>query len=98
MQRMYDKYKSQGFTILAVNASIQDDTQAAVNFINEMQLTFPVLYDNNGEVSSLYEAQALPSSYFIDPQGIIQEVVFGGPMSEALLETRVQKLLKDGKD
>jgi len=43
-------------------------------------------------VASLYKLRALPSSYFIDTHGIIQEVVLGGPMNEALLTTRVQRL------
>jgi len=98
MQRVYEKYSAQGFTILAVNAILQDDEQKALDFVREMGLTFPVLFEYGGEVSSLYDAQALPSSYFIDPQGIIQEVVFGGPMAEALLETRIQKLLAGAKD
>lgn len=41
-----------------------------------------------------YELRSLPSSFFIDRNGIIQEVVIGGPMSEALLRTRIESLLK----
>jgi len=36
----------------------------------------------------------LPSSYFINRAGIIAEVVIGGPMSEALLRTRIEQILK----
>ena len=31
---------------------------------------------------------------FIDRDGIITEVVIGGPMAEALLRTRVEEILK----
>jgi hypothetical protein len=45
-------------------------------------------------VAKKYELRSLPSSFFIDQKGIIQEVVIGGPMSEALLRTRIESILK----
>ena len=45
----------------------------------------------------LYENRALPSTYFVDAEGVIQEVVIGGPMAEALLRTRTETLLKGGR-
>lgn len=94
MQRVYETYTSQGFIILAVNATNQDQLDNAVSFVDEMSLSFPILFDHQGQISKLYKVQALPTSFFIDPQGVIQEVVVGGPMSEALLKIRVQELLK----
>lgn len=94
MQRVFEAYQAQGFIILAVNATSQDQMTSALEFAAEMGLTFPLLFDQSGEVSRLYQVQALPTSFFIDSQGIIQEVVVGGPMSEALLEIRVKQLLE----
>lgn len=94
MQRVFEAYQAQGFTILAVNATSQDQQTSALDFATEMGLTFPLLFDHQGEVSRQYQVQALPTSFFIDSQGIIREVVVGGPMSEALLEIRVQQLLE----
>jgi hypothetical protein len=53
-----------------------------------------VLLDETGVVGAAYQLRSLPSSYFIDRAGIIQEVVIGGPMSEALLRTRIEQILK----
>lgn len=93
MQLIYEQYREQGFTILAVNATNQDSIADAQTFVNENGLTFPILLDIDGEVGRLYQVSALPSSYFIYPDGTIAEVVIGGPMSEALLRTRVENLL-----
>ena len=95
MQRVYDRYKDQGFVVLAVNATNQDNLQAALDFSQQLGLTFPILLDAEGKVSQAYQMRALPSSYFIDRQGIIQEVVIGGPMAEALLLVRVEQLLEE---
>lgn len=93
LQRVYETYRETGLVILAVNATNQDNVTAAQAFVTENGLTFPILLDSDGGASRLYELRALPSTYFIRPDGIIEEVVIGGPMAEALLRTRVEKLL-----
>lgn len=94
IQKLYDEYKRQGLIVLAVNSTVQDDASAIAPFAAQYGLTFPILLDENGEVTRAYQLRSLPSSYFIGRDGIIREVVFGGPMTEALLRTRIEDLLK----
>ena len=93
-ERAYQDLKAQGFIILAVNATSQDGLEQALAFAQEYGLSFPILYDLDGSVNLVYQVRSLPTSFFIDPQGVIHEVVIGGPMSEALLRIRVQQLLE----
>ena len=94
IEKMYQEYKDRKFVVLAVNMTYQDDSLAILPFVNEQKLTFPILLDETGEVANAYQIRSLPSSYFIRPDGIIHEVVIGGPMSEALLRTRIEDILK----
>ena len=94
MQNVYDQYKEQGFVVLAVNVTSQDSRANAIAFAESLNLTFPILFDVNGEVALAYQMRAFPSSYFIGIDGIIQEVVIGGPMAEALLQVRAEQLLE----
>jgi peroxiredoxin len=94
IQKMYDEYKDQGFVVLAVNSTIQDNPLEIPIFTAEYNLTFPILLDELGDVSRMYQVRSLPSSYFINRLGIITEVVIGGPMAEALLRTRIEEALK----
>jgi peroxiredoxin len=94
LQEVYEEYKSRGLIVLAVNSITQDDVQAIPAFIAEYGLTFPVLLDVNNEAGRLYQLRSLPSTFFIGRDGIIHEVVIGGPMAEALLRTRVEDILK----
>jgi len=94
IEKLYREYKDQGFIVLAVNMTYQDDPFAVAPFIQEHNLTFPILLEETGEVASAYQLRSLPSSYFINRDGIINEVVIGGPMSEALLRTRIEEILK----
>ena len=93
IERMYQEYKTRGFTVLAVNMTNQDDPFAVVPFMEEFNLSFPILLDETGEVAEAYQLRSLPSSFFIGPDGVISEVVIGGPMSEALLRTRIENIL-----
>lgn len=94
MQRVYEKYQGEGFTILAVNATKQDNINAVTNFSEEHGLTFPILLDLQGEVTSNYLVNAFPSSYFINREGKIQDIFIGGPMNEAYLISRIEEMLK----
>ena len=94
MQRVYDEYKDRGLIVLAVNSTVQDQAASAKAFAAEFGLTFPILLDMEGIATRLYEVRALPSSFFIGRDGVIIEVVIGGPMSEALLRTRVESILE----
>lgn len=93
LQRAYQRYHSEDLVILGINATNQDSQVAALNFAAENGLSFPILMDTAGEVSAIYQLRSLPTSYFVDHEGIIQEVVVGGPMSEALIRIKVEKLL-----
>jgi peroxiredoxin len=93
MQQVYRDFEQDGFVVLAVNNLQQDNRDSVETFVLEENLTFPVLLDNSGFVSTRYQVNSMPTSFFIDPVGIIREVVIGGPMSEALLRTRVEKLM-----
>jgi cytochrome c biogenesis protein CcmG/thiol:disulfide interchange protein DsbE len=94
IEKVYTDYKDQGFTVLAINMTYQDDPAAVMPFVNEQGLSFPILLDETSEVAKVYQLRSLPSSFFVDRNGVIHEVVIGGPMAEALLRTRIEDILK----
>lgn len=94
IEKMYREYKDRGFIALAVNSTFQDKIANISPFVEEYNLTFPILLDESGGITSAYEVRSLPSSFFIGRDGIIREVVIGGPMSEALLRIRIENILE----
>ena len=94
IEKMYQAYKDQKFIVLAINMTYQDDPFAVVPFLKDHNLTFPTVLEETGDVAAAYQLRSLPSSYFINREGVITEVVIGGPMSEALLRTRIEQILK----
>ncbi len=94
IEKVYNEYKDKGFVVLAVNMTYQDTPGRIAPFVDEHGLTFPILLDESGDMANDYQLRSLPSSYFITREGIVNEVVIGGPMAEALLRTRVESILK----
>jgi cytochrome c biogenesis protein CcmG, thiol:disulfide interchange protein DsbE len=89
----YRQYRDKGLVVLGVNATSQDDPLNIAPFIQEYNLTFPTLLDEVGDVSRKYQVRSLPSSFFINRDGTIAEVVIGGPMPGALLRTYIEEIL-----
>ena len=94
-EQAYRQHQDDGFVILAVNAACSDSPAKALAFSESLDLTFPIVFDYDGSVAGLYRTHSLPSSFFIDAGGVIQDVVIGG-MPAALIEARLQELLEEG--
>lgn len=95
LERIHQDLAARGLTILAVNATSQDTRQAALRFTEELGLTLPVLFDDNGSAQTSYRIRALPTTLFIDTRGIIRQVVVGGPLAGAVIESIVNDLLAE---
>lgn len=91
IQQVYERYRGQGFTVLAVD--MQESETQVTTFAGQMGLTFPILIDEDGTVAARYRVNALPSTYFVDRQGVIRNITLGGPMAEAFIESEVANLL-----
>lgn len=88
----YEKYKSDGFVLLAVN---QGETVDLVKpFILEYGLTFPVWMDMGSSAGRVFNTMNLPSSYVIDRSGRVRLMWIGG-ISEKNLEKYVTKVIKE---
>lgn len=92
IQATYERFRDQGFTVLAVD--LQEDPRTVAAFMQRYGLTFPALLDLDGKVSATYRSTALPSSYFVDRQGVIR-AVYRGPMPRSVLAGTVEQLLRE---
>ncbi|HNS62917.1 MAG TPA: TlpA disulfide reductase family protein [Anaerolineaceae bacterium] len=94
-QSVYSQWKEEGIEIVAVNTTSQDSLAGIQSFVSSYQLSFPILLDSDGSVNQLYRVQALPTTFLIDRQGMIREVIIGGPVPEASLIQKVEMLIKE---
>lgn len=96
LEKAYEQYKDSGVVILGVNLTNQDSLSDVKAFIQEFKLTYPILLDRDGSVNNtLYQIKGLPSTFFVNREGIIRTVVVGGPMSETFIRSKIEALLKE---
>ncbi len=76
MQTLWERYRSEGFEILAVAADRRGRKNVAP-FITEHGFKYPILLDADGTVRNRYEVVGLPMSYLIGRDGKISGRVVG---------------------
>ena len=96
LQKSYEQYKDSGVLILGVDLTNQDSMNDVSAFVQEFKLSYPILLDRDGSVSNtLYQIKGLPSTFFVDREGIIRTVLVGGPMSETFIRSKIEALLRE---
>ena len=68
-QEIYESYASE-IAVLAVNN--QESVDRVSPFVEELGLTYEILMDKDGGVAMQYQVLGFPTTYFIDPNGIIK--------------------------
>jgi peroxiredoxin len=93
--RTYEAHQAEGFAILAINLTFQDSLSSARAFAEEFNMTFPVLLDETGEVTTqVYRLYGLPTSVFVDRDGIITHLQVG-PMTGEQIDEWVGESLEE---
>ena len=94
LDELYARYQRVGFNLLGVN--IDDDSRRAMQMIDELGVSFPVLFDASKEVSKLYEVEAMPVTVLVDREGNVRHVHHGyKPGYEEKYLDEVRSLLRE---
>jgi peroxiredoxin len=109
MQRVYEKYRQQGFEVVAINVNARSERKAALDFVKRQGLTFPVLFDPDQRVYTEYGVKELPESFVIAPGGRFAavpnpksgktgvRVVSGQVWDSEAFQSVIQRLLPTGR-
>ncbi|MBV1883561.1 MAG: TlpA family protein disulfide reductase [Pseudomonadales bacterium] len=76
MQRLWDRYREQGFVIVAVAAD-KGGSKPVISFVEKLALDYPILVDPKGDVRNRYEVVGLPMSYLIARDGKMSGRIIG---------------------
>lgn len=94
LDELYTRYERVGFNLLGVN--IDDDSRRAMQMIDELGVSFPVLFDARKEVSELYQVEAMPVTVLVDREGNVRYVHHGyKPGYEDKYLDQVRSLLRE---
>ncbi len=89
-QAAREQHAAEGLEILGI---IHDDSaDAAAAFVEEEGSGWPALLDADDAVWNAYAGLGLPTTFFIDREGIVRAISFGPPLS-GTLDDQLAKIL-----
>jgi cytochrome c biogenesis protein CcmG/thiol:disulfide interchange protein DsbE len=81
LERLWNQDRAQGLVVLGVDAN--DARGDARHFVEAHDLTYPIVFDQDGRISSdRYAVANLPVTYVLNPKGRIVGGQILGPVSE----------------
>jgi cytochrome c biogenesis protein CcmG, thiol:disulfide interchange protein DsbE len=95
-QRLIETYEGQ-VAVLGVSTDSPDDVgpNAVKRFAVDLGVSFPILWDKEGDTARLYDPPSLPTSYIIDKQGILRHVHAGFRSDEMVgIRDEIEALLQ----
>jgi peroxiredoxin len=94
MQEIYEEgvWADRGVVIAAVN--IGESASLARSFMDEFGFEFEILLDSETQTAAKYSVRAIPTTFFIDGDGIIKDIKVGTFSNRSEIETKLQSLIE----
>lgn len=73
--QLYDANKERGLVVLGLN--LQEPREQVRNFAEQYGATFPIVIDVDADVASQYRLLGLPTTWFIDGEGVLRAQQIG---------------------
>jgi len=90
LQEIYNEWSGTELILLVIN--IGESPTKVKEFLQGHNLSLPVLLDAKQLVANKYRITAIPTTFFIDKDGIIQEKMIGAFRSKADIEKKLSKI------
>jgi peroxiredoxin len=90
--KFYHQYHSRKVEILGVN--VGDAPGTVPSFVQKNQMVFPILIDKSNSINELYQVSGFPTTFIIDRQGKIRDIIVGATNLETLA-AKVEGVLKE---
>ncbi|MEW9701459.1 TlpA family protein disulfide reductase [Paenibacillus sp. SI8] len=90
--KLYETHGSD-IHIVAVNLTTLDSLEKVQAFVQRYNFRFPVVLDKTGETAANYRIQPIPSTFFLDKNGVIVDAMLGA-LDAQTLDQKTKDLLK----
>ena len=91
LQQVYDELSAEELVLLTINTG--ESASRVEDFLQANNYSLPVLLDRNQEVALKYGIRYIPTTFFIDKDGAIQDAKIGPFTSKEMLEERISKIM-----
>ena len=96
VQRMYDRYKGQGFRVMGIAMERQETVKNLKPYMKQIGMTYPAGQPRSEAELAPYNAGSIPFMVLVDRQGLVRWYQKGYDMlhrRDALIEQKIKELL-----
>ena len=93
IRALEQRYRDRGLAVVGIQ--VQQTVQAGRDYAARYDLEFPIGADVTGAFFHLYRVFALPTQFFLDPEGRIRRIVIG-PIADADAAAAIESILPPG--
>jgi peroxiredoxin len=90
LEKVGQTYRDRGLRVIGVD--VQESPDKVRDFLPEVGVTFPIVFDSDTALARRYRAGGLPASFIIDREGTVREIKLGAYTEETLIE-KIQPLI-----
>lgn len=92
LQAAYEQYQDEGLHLIGVEVASSGSAEESAAFLDEVGVTFPTYRDTDNAMEDAYlKRPALPTTVFIDREGIVRYVQLG-PVTNELIQEQLDAL------
>ena len=91
IEAVHQEYKDKGVVVLGVD--ISEPESMVRQYIQQGGFSWTIVLDSTGEVARDYQIVAIPTSFFLDREGIIRAVNIGA-MTKRAMEAKLAEAIR----
>jgi len=91
LQEVYDAQKDTELVMLIIN--LGESPATISDFLQSKGLSLPIIIDTDGDLARTYVLSGIPTTFFVDRDGIIKSKVIGAFPNEAAIDSRLSEIM-----
>ena len=91
IQQVHEGWSERGLVVLAIN--IGESPLKVKGFLQNHSLSLPVLLDTQGKTAEKYNIGGIPTSFFVNSDGIIRQKIIGAFPNQGAIEQYLNEIM-----
>lgn len=92
LQSFFSAHKDEGIEVIGINLTESEAHKEGIyQFIDDFELTFPVVFDEASQVADLYQVTTIPTTFILNSKGEIEQKIVG-PLTYEIMEELMQQV------
>ena len=91
LQEVHEEWADKGLVLLAIN--VGESASKVNDFLQTHDLSLTVILDTRQTIAQQYNIRAIPATFFIDRNGIIQIIKIGAFQNKTQIENGLSKII-----